>query len=274
LFSRNAEGVRERVVAFGIVIRPTFIEGDTMSHGPEHHMEHAEHAAHAAGDDFNRKVTMSIAIVAAVLACVTMLGHRAHNDTLRLQGEALDLQTKASIKSTETANKWAYYQGKNTFNLLSEITLDTLKVVSVRDDRKEDFKDIVNRYEDTVAYYSGDKDSRVTSKKKKKTKGDESETDAKQIESKLKKIEEEAKKLEKETEQILKESEEKLKGSHLMHEKGNRFDLGDLGLQFGVVLCSLAILTKSRAFWFAGLLSAGVGTVISLSGQFGVFIEH
>ena len=76
-----------------------------MTHGPEQHMEHAEHAAHAAGDDFNRKVTMSIAIVAAVLACVTMLGHRAHNDTLRLQGEALELQTKASIKSTETANK-------------------------------------------------------------------------------------------------------------------------------------------------------------------------
>jgi hypothetical protein len=102
-----------------------------MSHGPEDHIEHAEHAVHAAGDAFNRTVTMSIAIVAAVLACVTMLGHRAHNETLRLQGEALELQTKASIKSTETANKWAYYQGKNTFDLLSEIALDTLHVVSV-----------------------------------------------------------------------------------------------------------------------------------------------
>lgn len=78
-----------------------------MTHGPEHHIEHAEHAAHAVHDNFNKQVTMSIAIVAAVLAAVTMLGHRAHNDTLRLQGEALDFQTKASIKSTKTANKWA-----------------------------------------------------------------------------------------------------------------------------------------------------------------------
>ena len=138
-----------------------------MSHGPEHQIEHAEHAVHASHDEFNKQVTMSIAIVAAVLACVTMLGHRAHNETLRLQGEALELQTKASIKSTETANKWAYYQGKNTFNLLSEIMLDSLKVTVVRDDRKEEVKDILKRYEDTVEYYSGDKDSRVTAKKKK-----------------------------------------------------------------------------------------------------------
>src|SRR5271155_2220914 len=75
-----------------------------MSHGPEHQIEQAEHAVHASHDNFNKNVTMSIAIVAAVLACVTMLGHRSHNETLRLQGEALSLQTEASIKSTKTAN--------------------------------------------------------------------------------------------------------------------------------------------------------------------------
>ena len=79
-----------------------------MSHGPEHHIEHAEHAVHASHDEFNKRVTMSIAIVAAVLACVTMLGHRAHNETLilqgdalRIQGEALQLQSNASIESAE-----------------------------------------------------------------------------------------------------------------------------------------------------------------------------
>jgi hypothetical protein len=245
-----------------------------MSHGPEHQIEHAEHAVHASHDEFNKQVTMSIAIVAAVLACVTMLGHRAHNETLRLQGEALELQTKASIKSTETANKWAYYQGKNTFNLLSEIMLDSLKVTVVRDDRKEEVKDILKRYEDTVEYYSGDKDSRVTAKKKKKSKTDESEADAKKVEGKLKKIEDEAKEFEKKTEELQKQSEEKIKESHLIHEKSNRFDLGELGLQFGVVLCSLAILTKGRSFWFAGIASSAVGAVVAASGQFGLFMGH
>src|SRR6185295_3347512 len=99
-----------------------------MSHGPEQHIEHAEHAAHTTHDDFNKRVTMSIAIVAAVLACVTMLGHRAHNETLRLQGEALQLQTQANLESTNAANKWSYYQTKNLFHLESKITVDLLKV--------------------------------------------------------------------------------------------------------------------------------------------------
>src|SRR3954468_3408346 len=102
------------------------IQGDPMSHGPEHQIEHAEHAVHASHDDFNRKVTMSIAIVAAVLACVTMLGHRAHNETLvhqgdalRIQGEALQMQTNATRESANAGKQWQYYGTKNLFFLES-----------------------------------------------------------------------------------------------------------------------------------------------------------
>src|ERR1700688_1223273 len=98
-----------------------------MSHGPEHQMEHAERPVHAAGDDFNRIVTMSIAMVAAVLACVTMLGHRAHNETLilqgdalRIQGEALQLQSNATRESANAGKQWQYYGTKNLFSLESE----------------------------------------------------------------------------------------------------------------------------------------------------------
>jgi len=54
----------------------------------EHHLEHAEHAQHAAHSPFDRRVTMTIAIIAAMLACVTLLSHRAHNETLALEIEA------------------------------------------------------------------------------------------------------------------------------------------------------------------------------------------
>jgi hypothetical protein len=37
-------------------------------------------------DPFDRHVAMSMAIVAALLACVTMLSHRAHTETLSLPG--------------------------------------------------------------------------------------------------------------------------------------------------------------------------------------------
>ena len=38
------------------------------------------------------------------------------------------------------------------------------------------------------------------------------------------------------------------------------------------LLCSLGILTKSRAFWYAGLVSAVVGVLIALTGVFDLFL--
>jgi hypothetical protein len=259
-----------------------------MTHGPEHHIEHAEHAAHASHDDFNKRVTMSIAIVAAVLACITMLGHRAHNETLLLQGsalqiqgealrvqsdalrvqsEALQFQTLASMKRTDAANKWSYYQTKNLFHLESKITLDLLKVLSLNEKAAEELVKIRKRHQDNVDKY----DRKLP-----------------EIESEARGIEEEANKFMKTSQEKIKESQDKMaesqkkmaeseaknQESHEVHAKANRFDYGELGLQFGVVLCSLAILTKGRGFWFAGIVSSIVGLAVSLTGQFGLFMGH
>ena len=67
-------------------------------------------------------------------------------------------------------------------------------------------------------------------------------------------------------------AKELLDESHAVHAKADRFDLGELGLQLGVVLCSLAILTKGRGFWFAGLLSSAAGLAVALTGVFGLFL--
>ena len=270
-----------------------------MSHGPEHQIEHAEHAIHASHDVFNKNVTMSIAIVAAILACVTMLGHRSHNETLRLQGKALSLQTEASIlstevankagiNSTETANKWAYYQTKNLFNLESEIALDMILASPSGPHREsKEFKDMVSRYEDNVEYYSGHKDSRTrkTSKKSASAADEYKKADEpKKPAGELARIQSQARELEKEGKKILEAGkvkvEEKLKqaeaaihSSHQEHMKAARLDYGELALQFAVVLCSLAILTKSKAFWFSGLASGALGAVVAVTGQFGMFMN-
>src|SRR5262249_36365634 len=80
------------------------IHGCAMSE-TEHHLEHAEHAQHAAHSPFDRRVTMTIAIIAALLACVTLLSHRAHNETLALEIEAGQFSTSAT-------DKWNQYQAK------------------------------------------------------------------------------------------------------------------------------------------------------------------
>ena len=76
-----------------------------MEH-PSESLEHVEHEQHGAHSMFDRRVAMTMAILAAALACVATLSHRAHNDTLRLQTEAGILQTKAS-------DQWSFYQAKN-----------------------------------------------------------------------------------------------------------------------------------------------------------------
>jgi hypothetical protein len=96
-----------------------------MSHGPEHQLEHAEHAAHASLNDFDKRVTISIAIIAAVLACVTMLGHRAHNDTLSLQSEV-------GIQKVEASNTWARYQAVNGRSHLYQSVLEISDFVASR----------------------------------------------------------------------------------------------------------------------------------------------
>ncbi len=231
-----------------------------MGHGAEHHIEHAEHAAHAAHDEFNKIVTMTIAIVAAVLACVTMLSHRSHNETLllqgdalRLQGEALQLQTLGSRGSTETANKWAYYQAKNLFHLESRITVDLLSVLATDPSKQTELEKLRKQYHKDVVKYD----------------------------ERLPKIEDEARELSKNADEFMKKADEKLaeaqhkmEESHVVHAKTTRYDFGELGLQFGVVLCSLAILTKSRSFWIAGIVSALIGALIALSGVLGLFLGH
>ena len=243
-----------------------------MSHGPEHQIEHAEHAVHASHDAFNRQVTMSIAIVAAVLACVTMLGHRAHNETLllqgealrlqgdalRIQGEALQLQTLAGMESTNAAKHWQYYQTKNLFHLESRITLDLLKVLALGDKSQEAVKAIRAEYQGNVDKYDKKLPQMVDEGKEIEKKADEFRNQSKE------KLAEAQKKMA--------ESQTQEERSHEMHEKGNRFDFGELGLQFGVVLCSLAILTKARSFWVVGVLSSAVGLAFALSGQFGLFL--
>src|SRR4051794_16463416 len=92
-----------------------------MTHGPEHHLEEAEHAQHAAHDPLDRKVAMTMAIVAAVLALITMVSHREHNATLRYQ-------TQANIHHTQASDQWGYFQAKKNRAYLYEALADLLEL--------------------------------------------------------------------------------------------------------------------------------------------------
>src|SRR5262249_6843052 len=49
------------------------------------------------------------------------------------------------------------------------------------------------------------------------------------------------------------------KGSADSHHRSAFFDLGELGLELGLVLCSVAVLSKRRGYFYAGILTAVLG---------------
>jgi hypothetical protein len=202
-----------------------------MGHSVEHHIEHAEHAAHAAHDTFNTRVTISIAIIAAMLAGVSILGHKAHNLVLLKQLEA-------SMVKSEGFNKWAQFQAYNVRSHLYQIAVDEATFAAATPGAEKGMEKSVARWKGQVDKYE--------------TKSmPEAKAEAQEFDNRAAALSESA---------------------ILWHHKAERLDLGDLGLQLGVVLASLAILTKRRAFWFLGIACAVIGLGVAMTGQMGVML--
>jgi Domain of unknown function (DUF4337) len=54
----------------------------------------------------------------------------------------------------------------------------------------------------------------------------------------------------------------------LLERRSNWFDLGEVLLEAGLVICSITLLTKKRGYWHLGLLSGASGIVMALIGLF------
>src|SRR6202051_3311687 len=155
-------------------------------------------------------VSLTISILAVLVAAVTLLGHRAHTEELLLQSQATD--------------QWAFYQAKNIRLHEMQGMVDLLGTITPVD--KERNAALREKYLKDVERYNGDKE----------------------------KISEKAKDLEKERDTI--------------SRRADRFDGGEALLEVGLVICSITLLTKSRAFWFFGMFVGAAGVVMALTGLF------
>ncbi len=78
--------------------------------------EHAEHAAH---DRSMAPVSLTMAILAVLVAVASLLGHRAHTEEVILQNKSTD--------------QWAYYQAKNIRRHTEELFADFASVMTATD---------------------------------------------------------------------------------------------------------------------------------------------
>jgi hypothetical protein len=90
---------------------------------PHDALEEREHLQHAAEDPFDRRVAMTMTVVAALLAVVTLLSHRAHTTTLRLT-------TLAAVHKGKASDEWNYYQAKNNRSHAYETALELAGIVA------------------------------------------------------------------------------------------------------------------------------------------------
>ena len=99
-----------------------------------------EHAAHGAQDSSMRPVAFTMAVLAAVVAIATVLGHRAHTEAVLTQNKATD--------------QWNLYQAKKIRSSDTGLMADLLKVVAVTD--KETAEKTLKAYADHQAKWDAD----------------------------------------------------------------------------------------------------------------------
>jgi len=175
---------------------------------PEEIQELHEHAEEAQRDRSMVPVTLSMAILAVVLAAISLLSHRAHTEELLLQNKATD--------------QWSYFQAKNLRRHSYEMFLDLLSIVNAKDPAAAD--KLKEKYSSEIKRYKDEQDDIST----------------------------EAQQLEKEV--------------ATERHKANRYDLGEVCLEMGVVLASLTLLTHRKIFWQLGCLAGLAGLAVAVTG--------
>ncbi|VTR96469.1 Uncharacterized protein OS=Terriglobus saanensis (strain ATCC BAA-1853 / DSM 23119 / SP1PR4) GN=AciPR4_3163 PE=4 SV=1: DUF4337: DUF4337 [Gemmata massiliana] len=251
------------------------------------HLEHAEHAEHHASDPFNQRVAVSMAIVAAILAAISMVGHRTHNKVLQLQGDsnrelgnanrvlsdANRVGTEASRAETEKSNYFAWYQSKRLRQTEYEISATMIELVpSIEPPRKDVDEDTKKKSAEL-----GQRRAKAADDWKKRAAEYNKSNDQKdnlpdllvrgeEASKRADKLRTEAEHIGAEATEYRKQAAEKSEEAEHVHHQADRFDIAHLSAEIGLVLCSIALLTKKRVYWFLGLAAAAVAIALTASG--------
>ncbi|MGA7913804.1 MAG: DUF4337 domain-containing protein [Candidatus Acidiferrales bacterium] len=117
---------------------------------PDEISELKERAESAEHEPSLAPVTITMAVLAVLVAAITLLGHRAHTEEIILQ--------------TRSADQWAYYQAKEIRRRNYELFLDELSIFSLQDAKQVDA--VKQKYTKEIARYSDElKDIEAEAKK-------------------------------------------------------------------------------------------------------------
>ena len=209
-------------------------------------LELPENASH---DPFDKRVAMTMVIVAACLALVSTMGHQTGNEALALHSE------HASLKVQES-NAWSQYQSKRMRQHTNEKALMMLQLLANAEGTKDDrSKREVELRREVARYKLELKGEGALNDKDKDLLKEDKEAEKSRKEPPL---DEKARGYEKLAEKTKAEAE-------FLHQKTVRLEYAHLGIELGLVLCSVAILTKRKPFWLVGIGVTLIGIGITVS---------
>jgi hypothetical protein len=160
-----------------------------------------------ANDPFEKRVAVTIAILAVVLAVIGNKGDNAKTDAI--------------IKTNEASNQWGYYQAKGIKGSIATSQRELLATLAPAP----------NAAADAVA-------------------------------KKIEDLKSEAERYKSEQKEIKTHAEEAQKDAERGSKINDRCDQGSLALQIAIVIASVSILARSRAFWIVSIVLGLVGIVI------------
>jgi cell division protein FtsB len=118
--------------------------------GAEELQELQEHAEHAKHHPDAAPVSLTMAILAVLVATITLLGHRAHTEEVILQNK--------------TSDGWAFYQAKTIRRHADQIAVDMASISSTKG--PEEVKTITEKYQAEADRYKDDQKDLETEAKK------------------------------------------------------------------------------------------------------------
>jgi len=158
-----------------------------------------------AGGAMERFIGVTMAITAAFLAMVTLMGHRLHTEEVVMQ--------------TKSVDGWAFYQAKNN------------RYHMYANDAK------------LAELTGGATASQVVAERKKKSQEEREQAD-----------------------EIRRDTEKLDVATEATARRATLFDISEIGLEIGIVLSSISLLTKSALFWRLGFIPSGIGLAIAAYG--------
>jgi Domain of unknown function (DUF4337) len=236
-------------------------------------MEHAHHSG-------EKRIGLTMAVVAVLLAISTLLGHRAHTEEGLLQGKIVD--------------QWNFYQAKHgrahEYGAIAEIAA-LLPNPSAKDLALKDYKKSLEEECGAPVEHgcsSPAKDSQILKAllapaPEAGSKPDKTDPEAAPKEAAEKEHGKESSEAEKKAEHEAKPANHKPGAVNIQddakdmeHERdvvehrANFYDGAELFLEISIILCSIALLAEMKMIWQLSFISTFAGIAIALYGMFGV----